>query len=168
MANITDNIKRIENYFVNLNIAEGKAYILAKFPDKWTVFEKFDQLNVEAVKSKDGNGYYFFTDAENGVENLFTAIEFVENTNKDIEEKTQLLKEKMNELKQLFLTNDVKKLKTLEFEFKRTPKKVKGKENAKEEKNIVQETIVTEKKLSKKENKSLLEDAIEIGKEGVV
>jgi hypothetical protein len=69
------------------------------------------------VKDNNSNGHYFFTSLTNGADCVFDAIDDIIKFNQSIEEKTRLLKTKAQELKELFETEDIEKLRTLTFTF---------------------------------------------------
>ena len=153
MGNIKDRISMIKEYFDSFNIIEGAAYALVRFPSKWTVLNEFDMDGcvVNTVSDRNKNGYYFFTDFENGFDCIFDAIDEVINFNKSIEEKTDLLIAKAQELKELFETEDIDRLRTLRFVMEGDgasvkPKKGKvGKNCAKKPKQTAKKDAVTVK-----------------------
>lgn len=129
-----NRINRIKEYFVAFNIAENIAYVKVNFPKKWDLTSGEilnDEFKCNAVEDKEHGGIYFFSDMENGITNLFDAIDFTIDFNKDMELKSQLFLEKMEEMKTLFSTLPLDELKTMEFAFKeksKTPKADKNKE----------------------------------------
>ena len=148
MLTINDRIKKVGGYFASFNIAEGTIYALVTFPARWTVVPTLDVdgAEVKIVKDNKSNGYYFFTDLANGADCVFDAIDEVIKFNQSIEEKTTLLKVKAQELKELFETEDIEKLRTLRFVFgtpvncmpeppKRENKKESGKKKGKGKKD---------------------------------
>lgn len=147
--------KRIENisaYFGGFNIVDNISILLIKFPQGWSVFD----INVIRSKynvnvSEKPEGLYFLIETKDGVDNLFDAVEYVIGLNKALEEKSILLKEKANELRQIFLTEPLEKLKTLQFTFNEE-KSLKSKKNS----------VKTKKNAEKPEDKlnKVIEEAI--------
>lgn len=117
---INERIKEIEPYFKSLNMVDGTTVILVKFPDKWKIFnaeELTETYNVYTGKKENVDGIFFLSETSNGVDCIFDAIGEVINQNKTFEEKAALLEIKAKELSDLFLTEPLEKLRTLEFTF---------------------------------------------------
>jgi hypothetical protein len=117
---INERIKEIEPYFKSLNMVDGTTVILVKFPDKWKIFnaeELTETYNVYTGKKENVDGIFFLSETSNGVDCIFDAIEEVINQNKTFEEKAALLEIRAKELSDLFLTEPLEKLRTLEFTF---------------------------------------------------
>lgn len=145
MMNIKDRIEKLKGVFVSFNITEGFTYALTKIPSKWVIPDTIEQFQVSTTYDKSTGGYYFVTKVDDGVENVFDAIDYVVKLNKSIEEKKQLLQEKANELSELFASEPIERLRTLEFVFKPQKKQLrKGKKNKKTEEVPVSEPIVRE------------------------
>ena len=145
-----NRINKIKDYFIGFNIADGIAYVKVMFPEKWSVTDtEILESNFSAsVVSAEDRGIYFYSDMNNGITNLFDAIDFTIDFNKDMEKKSQLFVTKLEELKNLFSTLTLEELMSLEFVI--MPKtKVMTKENKpkrtktkKEKKDDVIETAV--------------------------
>lgn len=115
-----NKIESLGSYFREFNISEGIAYVLVEFPNKWVIPDS--ELLYDTFKTKhalDTRGVYFFTEIDNDISLLFDCINFTITFNKDIEEKSSLLKNKIEELKKLFMENELKDLYTLEFKIKK-------------------------------------------------
>lgn len=115
--------KRIENvkeYFVAFNIAENTAYAQLRFPTKWDVPSNEileENFNTRSAIENDGS-VYFFSDMSNGIMNVFDAVDFTIEYNKDLEEKSELFREKIEELKQIFATKTLEELRNLTISVK--------------------------------------------------
>ena len=112
-----ERINKIKEYFVAFNIAEGISYIKVKFPKKWEIPNVEilkENFKVSIAEESDGD-FYFFSELTNGIDNVFDAVDFVVEFNKDLEAKTQLFTEKINELKELFSTKSLSDLQHLEI-----------------------------------------------------
>lgn len=115
--------KRIENvkeYFVAFNIAENTAYAQLRFPSKWDVpSNEILEENFNTRSAIEGDGsVYFFSDMSNGIMNVFDAVDFTIEYNKDLEEKSELFREKIEELKQIFATKTLEELRNLTISVK--------------------------------------------------
>ena len=127
-------IEKINTYFTDFKVSEGLVYISVNFPKKWQVPSNElldDMFKVKCVNKNDGTGYYFFSSIENGMYNVFDAVDFTIEFNVNLEEKTNLLQEKINELKSLFMTLPIETLRTIKFKYneKQTKKSKKNKSN---------------------------------------
>lgn len=138
MATINEQIQKLGSYFKAFNVADNNAFLLIKFPETWKVFDE-DTLNKEfdVYTGQKPEGLYFITPLENGADCLFDAVNYVIEVNKALEEKQRLLQQKAQELTNLFISEPLEKLKTLEFTFK--PQK---KAKAKVSKNVDETPIV--------------------------
>ena len=72
-------------------------------------------FNVKHVRNEIPGQFYFFANMEIGFDKIFDAIEYNIAFNQDAEAKVNLLKEKINELKDIFETEDIETLKTTEI-----------------------------------------------------
>lgn len=148
-----NRINSIKEYFVGFNIAENVAYVKVIFPEKWSVTSNEileSNFKVNCVSDNDG-GIYFYSDMNNGITNLFDAIDFTIDFNKDMERKSQLFLDKLEQLKSLFSTLSLEELSTLDFVVSNKPNKDKvktkkrvSKKGSKEVKNIEKETVENE------------------------
>lgn len=117
MADINSRINELRNYFVSFNIAEGTIYALVRFPEKWTVPQYIAELKVKTAYDNQAKGYYFFTELPNGTDTVFDGIEYVIVLNKTIAERSALLRQKANELTELFASEPIERLRMLKFTF---------------------------------------------------
>lgn len=169
--NMQKRIEKISQYFTDFKVSEGLVYITVKFNKKWQVpsNELLDEMfKVNYVKKNDGTGYYFFSAIENGMYNVFDAVDFTIEFNLNLEEKTNLLQEKINELKELFMVLPIETLRTIKFKY--TEKRTKKNKTTEEpNKQVVDNTnfsntgvTVTIEEKIENENNSLLEFAQEL------
>jgi hypothetical protein len=130
---MNEKIKRIENYFVGMNVASGYIYITVRFPEGWKVSPKIEEkYNVKAVKTEDETGYYFFSEMSNGFDNVFASIEESIDTNLMAVIKQEMFVRKLKELQAIFEEESIDVLKTLEFKYK----KKRSKKTQDDEENI--------------------------------
>jgi hypothetical protein len=128
---LSDRIAKIKPFFVNFNVdsAEGASVLLVKLPQGWQVPNTVERdFGVQTAARQEGT--YFVIELDKGTDVLFDAVDFVIEFNHSIIEKSELLKEKINELKEIFIKNPMEKLKTLEFIF--PPQKKGNKKNTKQ------------------------------------
>lgn len=115
---INERIKSISQYLLTFNIQEGVACLVAKFPEKWTLFDAKtigDEFNIVIEERQDG--VFFVCSIADGFDGIFNAIDFIIEQNKDLEMKSELLREKVNQLKSLFEQEPLDRLRTLRFVF---------------------------------------------------
>ena len=130
-----ERIKNIEEYFVAFNIAENMAYIQVQFPEKWDVPSNEileENFNVRTAPESNGS-MYFFSELSNGILNVFDAVDFAIEYNKDLEEKGELFRVKIEELKELFATKTLEELRNMKIVIE-TPQALPWKKNKNEEK----------------------------------
>lgn len=139
--NLNERIEGVKPYFVLFNISaeEDAIYAVAKFPQNWTVPDREELKKAFKVElAPMNNGMCFATETKNGAECVFDALDYVIKFNKCVEERKELLIEKANELKHLFATEDLEKLKLLTFTFE------KPKKSGKSQKKSVAEAVKEE------------------------
>lgn len=123
---LQERISKIKEYFQKMEIVtiEGKQviYVGVDFPKGWIIDETLsEQYNVSILDGQDGF-IYFACNIEDGIENVFDAIDKNISKMKDAIERAKLLTEKTKELKSLFENeaNSVEDLKSLKFIFTQT------------------------------------------------
>lgn len=162
-----NRINNIIEYFRGFNIADGIAYIHVTFPKTWQLPNN-NILNNEFKTSvaSDNTGIYFFTKYENGINIVFDAVEFTIDFNKDLEEKTSLFKDKVSELKELFMQEKLDVLKTLQFKLNKKKTAKKKNPNQDLDKNVEEQCVSKETTISENnDSESLLNFAQNIVKE---
>ena len=135
--------------FAGMNIGNdnsGKQFIYLEmiFPKDWGVSGLIkEKFGVNVVKNDTGTGFYFWAPIEVGFDAIFDAADFNIKANEEAQEKKEFLTEKIKELKQLVLEEDMSVLKTLEFKVK---KKKTGKKKVEEPENIEKQEVKEEEK----------------------
>ena len=144
---LKERIERLGTYFHSMNVAAENniIYVRVQFPKGWGCSELTEyNFNVTAVADEIPGYFYFFSNMEVGFDKIFDAIEFNIQFNEEAQAKVTLLREKIEELKMIFETEDITVLKTLEFKYKKKAKKntkTKQKESLTQEDNIIQGEI---------------------------
>ena len=135
--------------FAGMNIGNdnsGKQFIYLEmiFPKDWGVSGLIkEKFGVNVVKNDTGTGFYFWAPIEVGFDTIFDAADFNIKANEEAQEKKEFLTEKIKELKQLVLEEDMSVLKTLEFKVK---KKKTVKKKVEEPENIEKQEVKEEEK----------------------
>lgn len=142
--NITERIETIREYFHSMNVAaeNGIIYVLVQFPKGWGCSEVTEHnFNVKAVRDENPEFYYFFANLSVGFDKVFDAIEYNIQFNLEAQAKVNLLRSKIDELRDIFEKEDIDTLKTLEFKYKQ--KKTRTPKTKKQEKENTQTTTNT-------------------------
>lgn len=117
-----EKIERLGKYFHSMNVASENniIYVRVQFPKGWGCSEVTEHnFNVKAVKDEIPGYFYFFASLEVGFDKVFEAIEYNIQFNEEAQAKVALLKDKIEELKDIFENEDINVLKTLEFKYKK-------------------------------------------------
>jgi len=148
--NIKDRIEKIKEYFKGMRVdtdnGENAIYIIVQFPPKWIVDNTIEEkYGINVIQGNEYPGqFYFCAEMEVGFDVLFDAIEYSIDKMLTAQERARLLKEKAEELKELFIdeTIPIEALRTLTFTYKTAkPKKVSKtkKEEIKTQENDIEE-----------------------------
>ena len=133
--NIQERINKLGDYFKGMQVSaeNGIIYVTVQFQKGWACSEVTEHnFGVNAVRDEIPGVFYFFTDMEVGFDKVFDAIEYNIHFNEDAQTKVNLLREKIEELRNIFETEDIETLNTLEFKYK---KKIKKSNKSKKEIN---------------------------------
>ena len=136
---------KIGEYFQSIEFY-GKALIVkVRFPAKWSVYPSSDNM-VKPAPGDNAGEFFYYGDSDKGVklEDIFALINETISMNKSVTLKIDLLKVKIEELKELFSVAPLEDLQRLKFvieneekkkkrTYKRKPKKTE--EEITEEKN---------------------------------
>lgn len=159
--NIKERIERLGMYFHSMNVAAENniIYVRVQFPKGWGCSELTEyNFNVKSVTDEIPGYFYFFANMEIGFDKIFDAIEFNIQFNEEAQAKVSLLREKIEELKDIFENEDINVLKTLEFKYKKKkPKSIKVQKTDTEElKEIVEP--VSEAQISEENNQNKIDN----------
>lgn len=120
--NIKERIEKLGMYFQSMNVAaeDNLIYVRVQFPKGWGCSEVTEyNFNVKSVQDEIPGYFYFFADLEVGFDKVFDAIEYNIKFNEEAQAKVALLREKIEELKEIFENEDINVLNTLEFKYKK-------------------------------------------------
>lgn len=143
--NIKERIERLGMYFHSMNVAAENniIYVRVQFPKGWGCSELTEyNFNVKSVTDEIPGYFYFFANMEIGFDKIFDAIEFNIQFNEEAQAKVSLLREKIEELKDIFENEDINVLRTLEFKYKKKkPKSIKTQKTVTEESKEIVEPV---------------------------
>lgn len=123
--NLQDKINALKPYFRGIEMFNEALIVKMQYPPKWKSYGTVDERIKTANDEHDPSLVYYYGDSKNtSYEEMFMLIEETVKVNQDMKLKLALLKEKFDELKELFSSKSYDELKTLEFHFQ-TPKKPK-------------------------------------------
>lgn len=131
---LNEQLIRLSSYKINFNIYEGTVIISLEYPKDWTVLE----INSSDIQTTLENGRQFYwVPLQMDVEKVFELIDETIEYNKDIEAKSELFKQKIDEMRKIFLEEDLQTLRTMEFKMKK--KKLPKKKVTEEKENNITE-----------------------------
>ena len=178
---LNEQLIRLSSYKINFNIYEGTVIISLEYPKDWTILE----INSSDIQTTSENGRQFYwVPLQIDVEKVFELIDETIEYNKDIEAKSELFKQKIDEMRKIFLEEDLQTLRTMEFKMKKKklPKKkvteekennitevndaANGKQTPSENKQeeVITETVKEENMVSLEETNSKVKEPTEIDK----
>lgn len=146
---LNEQLIRLSSYKINFNIYEGTVIISLEYPKDWTVLE----INSSDIQTTSENGRQFYwVPLQIDVEKVFELIDETIEYNKDIEAKSELFKQKIDEMRKIFLEEDLQTLRTMEFKMKKK-KLPKRKVTEEKENNITEVNDAANGKQTPSENK---------------
>lgn len=129
----------LSEYNIGFQTYKGNFVISLKYPDNWAVIEPTDK-SIQFMRDEGTAGvYYYVVSIEGGEEKLNCVFDAIEETimyNKELQEKVELLNNKITELRDLFVEYPIDKLRNLEFTFKKQKKKASKKVKSEEAKTV--------------------------------
>lgn len=118
MANLQGEILSIQEYFRGIEYFGKGIVVKVMFPEKWSVYPSRDGIIKVSSDDTTQNLYYYYTDLSVGnLDDIFSLLHETIKMNLEAAKRVELLKVKMNELKELFANNPLEKLATLQFMF---------------------------------------------------
>lgn len=138
MLQVENYISKIGEYFEGIERYNDALIVRVKLPERWGVYPSSDERIKVAPSEEVPNEYYYYGSSNDvNLEDIFQLILETIQMNKDVLLKIELLKEKVQELKELFDTKPLEELKTLKFVTEQ-PKKTKAKRKYTKKKKVVE------------------------------
>ena len=152
MKTLQERMNDMKPYFRGIEMLNNGLIVRVILPPKWKTYDSSDGRIKTAPSENVANEYFYYANSENTTyEEIFDLIEETIKANNEIVLKLKLLKDKVEELKELFSTLQYEELLTLKFVTGK-PKKVKSKKNTKKEEKEA-ENAPNEAKIEDKEEK---------------
>lgn len=132
MRTLQDRMNEMIPYFRGIEMYNDALMVKVVFPNNWKAYPS-DDGTIKVTASDDGSMTYYYGDSkETTYDDIFDLVEQTIKANQDIVLKLKLLKEKVEELKELFQANSYDDLVNLKFVIenntkskRKTPKKAK-------------------------------------------
>jgi hypothetical protein len=116
MSNIQKTLDSLQPYVISIRYVDGTPVVDAIFKEGWTVP---DDSKIKKIKGNDDMNYFMiFSEVEGiGLDELLAYVDRTIKLNQEREKKHDLLRKKVNELKELFKKTSLTKLSRLKFGF---------------------------------------------------
>lgn len=148
---LQERIQKNESYFKGMEIVNNTVIIKVLYGEKWGAYPTADE-RIKVAKSEEvPNEWFYYADyTYTIIDEIFDLIEETIDMNLSAIERLNLFNQKMEELKELFASESLPKLKTLSFHFEEEKqKRNKRKKNVKKENTV---EIVEEENVVIEEN----------------
>ena len=132
-------------YFRGIEMYNEALMVKVVYPNNWKAYPSEDgRIKVTPSETNDNLTFYYANSNDTTYEDMFDLVEETIKANKDIVLKLKLLKEKVEELKELFSKRTYEELQTLRFEFDK-PKKDKPKRKYTRKKKVEEDEVSADK-----------------------
>ena len=139
MKSLQERMNDMKPYFRGIEMYNEAIMVKVVFPNNWSAYPSNDG-RVKVTPSDDGTMTYYYADSNEATyEDIFDLIEETIKANQDVLLKLQLLKEKVEELKETFSRLTYEELKTLKF-VTESVKKPKGRKKYTKKEKCAQNT----------------------------
>lgn len=128
---LQDKLIELSEYGVTFNVADGKFVVRVKYKKDWDVVTPENKSVSFFPDDADSTLFWYVAPVSTDMEVLFEAIDETIRYNKELEEKTELFREEIMRLQEIFTKEPISVLRTLEYKFKK-PKAKKVKQSDKE------------------------------------
>ena len=140
---LQERMESMRPYFKGIEMYNEALIVKVVFPNNWKAYDSQDgRIKVTPSESNPNESFYYANSENSSYDDIFDLIEETIKANQDIILKLELLKDKIEELKEAFSTHTYDELCSLSFSFKKGKRK-----------------YVKAEKVSQNENKSPLEQS---------
>ena len=127
MKSLQERMNDMKPYFRGIEMYNEALMVKVVYPPRWKAYPSADERIKVTQGDNDKSLTYYYADSKDTTyEDMFDLIEETIRANNEIVLKLQLLKTKVEELKELFSQHPYDELKTIKFVFENV-KKTKGK-----------------------------------------
>ena len=153
MKSLQERMDGMRPYFRAIEVYNDALMVRVVLPSSWKIYPSSDgKIKVTPSETNANEAIYYADCHEASYEDIFDLVEETIRNNRDIVSKLKLLKEKVEELKELFSKHTFEELQTLKFELtevknskpKRKYTKKKKEAEIQEEVPQIEENNVTE------------------------
>ena len=123
---LQDKIQEIQPYFRGIEVKETLFILRVVYPNRWSAYNRDDEIIKVAksdVNATENEWFYYASVNDIDLTEMFDLVKETVKTNEDMHHKIELMRTKMEELKELFQSEPLDKLQTLYFAFNETPKR---------------------------------------------
>ena len=121
---LQDRMNALRPYFKGVEMYNEALIVRVVYPQNWKAYPSSDgRIKVTPSENDPNETYYYASMNESSYEEMFDLVEDTVKANQEIALKLQLLREKGNELKELFSQLSYDELQTLEFVTKKAKQK---------------------------------------------
>lgn len=140
MKSLQERMNDMKPYFRGIEMYNEALIVRVVFPPKWKAYNSNDGRIKAAPSENVANEYYYYANSENTTyEDIFDLVEETIKANNEIVLKMKLLRDKGEELKQLFSELSYDELVTLKFVTEK-PKEAKPKKKYTKKKKEAEKT----------------------------
>lgn len=154
MRTLQERMNDMRPYFRGIEMYNEALMVKVSYPNKWKAYPSNDGRIKVTPSETDPNITFYYADSNNtSYEDMFDLIEETIKSNQDIVLKLKLLRDKVEELKELFQSTPYEDLKTLQFVIdKKSKPKRKYVRKKKNDENVKQEVENEDNKINEVSN----------------
>lgn len=146
--NLQDKLISLSDYNIGFTMYDGKFLVSIVYNSNWSVIRPEDEEITFMKDESNPNMFYYSTplsDETKHLEHIFDTIDETITYNKELEQKAELFKQKIDEMQSLFVDKSIDELLTMEFSFKTNKRKTTKKTAKKKTDKTSTETCKEEK-----------------------
>lgn len=121
---LQERMESMRPYFKGIEMYNEALIVKVVFPNNWKAYDSQDgRIKVTPSESNPNESFYYANSENSSYDDIFDLIEETIKANQDIILKLELLKDKIEELKEAFSTHTYDELCSLSFSFKKCKRK---------------------------------------------